>query len=82
MIDPKRAVISLFLVASLVATILFTTVFPNFLFAIMSVSIQIVSLSYYVLSYVPYGKEMCTKCLKSCFSCCFESSKKALLENI
>ena len=68
MLDPKRATVSLVFIASMVMTLVSALVLKSNILVIVCTAIQFCSLVWYVLSYIPYGRQYCMKCIKSC--CC------------
>jgi len=68
MLDPKRAIISIIFVVSMACTLVFAFFLDSKILIIISICVQFSSLVWYVLSYIPYGRQMCKKCLKAC--CC------------
>jgi len=70
---PTRLVVSIILVVSIVMTLISALLISSKLLTIIFIIIQFISLTWYVLSYIPYGREFCTKCMKQC--CCGEKSE-------
>jgi hypothetical protein len=68
MMKPTRMIVSIVLVASMAMSLISALIFGSKLLVIIFTAIQFCSLVWYVLSYIPYGRQMCTNCLKSC--CC------------
>ena len=74
MLDPKRALVSVIFVASMAMTLVSAIVLNSKLLVIISTAVQFCALTWYVLSYIPYGRQMCMKCIKSC--CCGDKSEE------
>lgn len=68
MLDPKRATVSIIFVSSMAMTLVSALVIKSNIMVICFTAVQFCSLVWYVLSYIPYGRQYCMKCLKSC--CC------------
>jgi hypothetical protein len=77
MTDPKRALVSFVFVASMTATLVLAFIDFSEILLIICITVQFCSLVWYVLSYIPYGRRMCSICLKAC--CCSKSSDEKTL---
>jgi hypothetical protein len=73
MLKPVRATVSLIFIGSMIMTLVSAFFFSKIL-TVIFVVVQFCALVWYVLSYIPYGRECCKKCLKSC--CCDDSDEK------
>ena len=50
--------------------VLFTALkLKSFILTLPAIIIEIIALMYYLLSYIPYGQQLLTNCLKSCGNC-------------
>jgi len=74
MVKPVRLIASLIFVSSMIMTFVAIFVFENSILVIIFVIVQFCALVWYVLSYIPFGRKMCTMCMKSC--CCSGESVK------
>jgi hypothetical protein len=77
MTDKKRLFTTLIFVASVAMTIISVYVFESWLLTILCVSIQFMAYIWYVLSYIPYGRECCSGCLKN--FCCSKNEGDSLI---
>lgn len=68
MLNPVRATISILLVVSMVLCVIFALLGFSKIIVLVGVIIQFCCLIWYVLSYIPYGRDFCFNCLKRC--CC------------
>lgn len=68
MLKPVRATISIIFVSSMIMTLVSALIIQSKLLIIIFVVVQFCSLFWYVMSYIPYGRQFCIKCMKSL--CC------------
>lgn len=64
MLDPVRATVSFVLGGSMVACVLLAFFGPSKILVLIAIAVQFCALIWYVLSYIPQGREMCGGCLK------------------
>jgi len=72
MTDKKRLITTLVFVGSVIMTIVSVIFFENWVLTLVFVLIQFAAYIWYVLSYIPYGRECCTGCLKNL--CCSKTA--------
>ena len=68
MSDPHRRWSSLAFIVSIIMTLVSVYVFKSKILTIIFVVIQLFAYIWYVLSYIPYGRDILKKCLKGLFS--------------
>jgi hypothetical protein len=74
MMKPTRMVVSLILLASMIATLLNAFVFKSRILTIVFLCVQVCALVWYTLSYIPGGRMCCKKLMKSL--CCGDDEEK------
>lgn len=63
MSDPKRKYSAIIFVSSLTMTLLSYYAFHSKIFTVIFLLIQMVSYYWYILSYIPFGRDLCSKCI-------------------
>jgi hypothetical protein len=66
---PKRMIPSIIFLVAFIMTFVSVYLIESKILAIIFLLIQLTAGIFYVLTFFPYGKELCFKCCKSCFSC-------------
>ena len=66
--DPTRRTTSIVFIVSLVLTLVSIYALHSKLLTIIFLFIQFSAYIWYVLSYIPYGRDLCSKCLKGSFN--------------
>lgn len=66
MLNPVRATVSFVLLGSMVSCLLLALLGFSKLIVLISIGVQFCALIWYVLSYIPYGRTYCGKCIKGC----------------
>ena len=64
MMNPVRATVSIILGGSMIACVLLALLGFSKLLVLVAIGVQFCSLVWYVLSYIPQGREVCGGCLK------------------
>ena len=73
MLEPVRITCTIFFFGALIVTILSQLFFKLWILSVVCIAVQFSALSWYVLSYIPYGRYAVWGCLKNC--CCASSQK-------
>jgi len=71
MIEPVRITSTIFFFGALIITILSQLLFKMWIISVICIAVQFSALTWYVLSYIPYGRDTVWGCLKNC--CCSSS---------
>jgi hypothetical protein len=66
--DPSRMWTSIIFIGSMVMTLVSVYTFHSRILTIIFVIIQFCAYVWYVLSYIPYGRDMCRRCLRGFIS--------------
>lgn len=66
MLNPIRATVSLVLLGSMVSCLFLALLGFSKLIVLIAIGVQFCALIWYVLSYIPYGRTYCGKCIKGC----------------
>ena len=66
MLKPIRATVSMILVGSMVFCLVTALLGFSKLIVLIGIGVQFCALIWYVLSYIPYGRTYCGKCMKNC----------------
>ena len=77
MTDKKRLITSLIYIISIIMTIISVYVFDSWILVVVFISIQFGAYIWYVLSYIPFGRQLCKGCLKN--FCCEKSDSNPLI---
>ena len=67
MSDPKRKYSCIIFILTLILTLVSYYAFHSKIFTLIFLIIQMISYYWYVLSYIPYGRELCKKCINCVF---------------
>jgi len=62
--DPKRRIATLVFIGSMIMTFVCVFAIKSKLLTLIFIVFQFVSYIWYVLSYIPYGREICSACVK------------------
>lgn len=65
MVDSKRRIVSLVFIGSMIMTFVCVFMIQSKILTLIFIIAQFCSYIWYVLSYIPYGREMCGGCLKN-----------------
>ena len=68
MLEPVRITSTIIFFAALIGTIISQLLFDSWIIAVVCIAVQFSSLTWYVLSYIPYGRDTVWNCLKNCCS--------------
>ena len=66
MLNPVRAAVSFVLGGSMICCVLLALLGFSKLLVLIAIGVQFCALIWYVLSYIPYGRTYCGKCMKGC----------------
>ena len=66
MLNPIRATVSLVLLGSMIWCLVLALLGISKLIVLVAIGVQFCALIWYVLSYIPYGRTYCGKCVKGC----------------
>ena len=65
MIQPHRAIATGVFILSIILTLLAALLWHNAFLCVLFLIFQVAAFIWYILSYIPYGRDMCCSCLKS-----------------
>jgi len=66
MLEPVRITSTIFFFGALIVTILSQLLFKMWIISVICIAVQFSALTWYVLSYIPYGRESVWSCIKNC----------------
>ena len=73
MADKAKMIAFIVYVFSIIFVLFSALYMKSFFLTLPAIIIEVIALLYYLFSYIPYGQQLLTNCLKHCASCLFRS---------
>lgn len=77
--DNKRLIPTLVFIVSFIMIFISIYVIGSKILTVIFFLIQVIACIFYILSFFPYGKELCVKCCKSCCCGSDEGNKESMI---
>ena len=77
MLEPIRITSTIFFFGALITTIVSQIFFNSWILSVVCIAVQFSSLTWYILSYIPYGRQGVLACLKNCCGCSKKEGESA-----